>query len=340
MKLSHRQQIFFLRHIGSMLMKGYSLSESLLLISNHLPQKIAKELHECLKDLHEGNSIDVVFRRLSLPKEIIGYLYFADQYGNLTSGFLESSVLLEKKHHFFERLVKTIRYPLFLLVFAFGMSIAVKQFIVPQFNRLFFSMNVEIPLFSRLFFQFLQLVPGITLSILALFLICCFSFTLVYKKKPPLEQLQLLIRVPFIRTIVIFTYTHFFAVQLGSLLKGGLSVLDSLTIMHEQSHMKFYQEEAKEMKNRLQNGEQLDVIIKERKWFESQMHVSVAHGQASGNLPEELHQYSEWILSILEQKINRIVSIIQPLAFLFIGVFVVLLYVSLMVPIYGMMNVL
>ncbi|MCU0095429.1 hypothetical protein N7917_12060 [Bacillus sp. OR9] len=53
-----------------------------------------------------------------------------------------------------------------------------------------------------------------------------------------------MLRIPLVKTFLILKHSHYFATQLSSLLHGGLSVLEALTIMMEQKYHPFFQYEA------------------------------------------------------------------------------------------------
>ena len=106
-----------------------------------------------------------------------------------------------------------------------------------------------------------------------------------------------------------------FSTQLSGLLHGGLSVQEALTIMMKQKYHPFFQYEADRIERQLIAGEPLQSIIDKSGYYEKELSYIITHGQANGNLANELGDYSELIIEKVEQKIKRMSFVIQPILF-------------------------
>lgn len=90
--------------------------------------------------------------------------------------------------------------------------------------------------------------------------------------------------------------------------------------------------------NRLSAGEQLHTIIEKRGFYEKELPLVILHGQANGQLSRELYTYSQLIIEKLEQTIIKIITFIQPAIYGFVGVIVLFVYLSMLLPMYKMME--
>ena len=79
-------------------------------------------------------------------------------------------------------------------------------------------------------------------------------------------------------------------------------------------------------------------IIAKSGYYEEELSYIITHGQANGNLAIELGDYSDLIMEKMEQKIKRMLVIIQPILFTCIGAIVVLMYLAMIMPMFQMMN--
>lgn len=66
----------------------------------------------------------------------------------------------------------------------------------------------------------------------------------------------------------------------------------------------------------------------------------VGHGQANGRLARELYTYSQFVLERLEDKTMKWLLMIQPAAYITVGITVLIMYLSMIMPMYHMMEAL
>ncbi len=113
---------------------------------------------------------------------------------------------------------------------------------------------------------------------------------------------------------------------------------EALTIMMKQKYHPFFQYEAARIERQLIAGEPLQSIIDKSGYYEKELSYIITHGQANGNLANELGDYSEHIIEKVEQKIKRMLFVIQPILFTCLGVIVILMYLAMIMPMFQMMN--
>ncbi|MFC0269983.1 competence type IV pilus assembly protein ComGB [Metabacillus herbersteinensis] len=333
-----KEQALILGRLSNLLEKGYTLNEALVFLElNEKGQKKA-DLSSCIKHLSSGNSFRYALTELKFHRDVISYLYFAEQHGDMEFALREGSDMLNKKTIQVEKLKKILRYPLFLIFTVVIIVSIVQSVISPQFQQLYQSMRLE-PSLSTLFlliiFDLSKLSLILLLILVILFTIYYFAF---FKKKQADEQMLLLLKIPILKkTIKMFT-SYFFALQLSNLLRGGLSTFDSLKIFESQSILPFYRIEAGYLIDRLKKGDRLDKIIQLRPFFERELAHVILHGQANGQLPRELYTYSQFVIDQLENKVIKAISIVQPTIFALVGIIILVVYLSMLLPMYQMIE--
>ncbi len=145
-------------------------------------------------------------------------------------------------------------------------------------------------------------------------------------------------KLPLYGPITIKFCSQYFAMQLSQLLRGGLSVHESLSVFENQMHIPLLQVEATQMKKELRGGESLSSIIDSRSYFEEELSKTIAFGSANGELSRELYYYTKLSSEALEDHINRRLAIIQPTVFITIGIIIMAIYLAIMQPIFQMLN--
>lgn len=325
--------------LSTLLKQGYTLSDGIELLALTLQNETqTKALYNIIEQLRNGSPIHVAFEQLHLPNDILAYLYFAERYGDMITGLHEAGKLYLKREEMKEKLLKLLRYPLFLIWFVIILSFIMVQHLFPHFKGIYSSISLELPLITRLFLQFIDFIP---LFLLMIFL--CFSYLLYfywwkYRRWSPHKQVSTILKIPVFSQIVRTILTYFFALQLSGLLKGGMQISQALQIFMNQNKIPFFRDEVQYLISDLQQGESLVNVLRNRTFFTPEFANIVLHGQQQSQLDKELSIYSEMLFQQLESKAKRFIMIVQPSIFMVVGVIVIVMFAALFMPMFELIN--
>lgn len=328
----------FLLRLGTLMEQGYTLSEGIGFLKYHQKPQVREIIDGLSQKLREGEPFHEVLAMAGFSGDVLGYLYFSEQHGDLAFALKEGGEMLQRREGFKGRFQKLVRYPLFLLWLAVMLVIFMMNFLFPQFRSLYRSLDLDFPWFTRLFLELISMAPAILTVCLALAGAAFLYYILRFRRLSPHKQVFLLMHIPLLHSFLPIVITQYFTIQLSCLLKGGLSIRESLTIFEKQDHLVFFQQEAVQMKGFLRNGERFEDILKHKSFYAKELSEVVAHGQTNGNLAKELFHYSELLLELLESKVTRWISMLQPALFGCIGTVVLGMFVSMLLPIFNLMN--
>jgi competence protein ComGB len=332
------EQAVFLKRLGELLDKGYSLPQGIEFLKVQLSERWKIDLQQCLEKLKDGYSLEDALAHIPFRRDTLSYLYFAEKHGNLAFALIESANMLEKKIENMKKFKKLIQYPLFLMLFLLSMMYVIERILLPQFKNVYATMNVKSTILVDVLFFFSSLGPMLMFFVITLAGMLVIFYFVYFKKMPPHTQMDLLLKLPLIRNITIKMNSHYFSFQLSNLLRAGLSIFESLQLFEAQSLLPFYKKEAEEMMELLKAGEKLEDIVFSRQYYEKQLSYVIAHGQANGNLANALYHYSQFVLERLEDEVNVKIIFLQPTLFLSIGGFVILMYLAIFIPMFQMLN--
>lgn len=333
-----REQALYLSRIGNLLDQGYSFEQASQFLQFQLPEKHSKDISAIIESCKQGETLYTAFSQVGFHKDILGYIYFAEQHGDISFALREGSAMLQRKLKHLEKGKKLIRYPLALLLFVGFMFTMIEKILLPQFESLFTSMSYKQTLISTILLRLPELNRYVLLIVGVLLFICLAYYFLHFQKRTPVEKMKLLLKIPIFKKITIMFNSHFFSVQLSNLLKGGLSIFQALTMFEQQHHSPFFREEAKEMKQLLRAGNRFEDILRVREFYEDDLAMVIAHGQSNGNVASELQHYSQYVMEKVEEKMTRILAVVQPILFAFIGIIIMLMYGAIMVPMFQLLN--
>ncbi|KAF0818408.1 MULTISPECIES: competence type IV pilus assembly protein ComGB [unclassified Cytobacillus] len=337
-KWTIQEQGLFLKNTGELLSRGYPLSEALESLVHQLPSKRKHEITECLSQLREGFPFYQILATMNFNKNLIGYVFFAEQHGGLASAFLEGSEMVLRKGKDIEKLKKLMAYPIFLMLITAFLFIFVDNVLLPRFSSLFVSMQLQPNFFTKAVYLFGDFLP-----LLFLILVCSLAGLLIYycarfRKLSPIQQKRILVRVPAAGHFLRLYYTHFFAVQLSYLLNGGLSIHEALSLFEKNDKQPFYSALGKAVKIKLREGNKLEDILMSFPFFEKELANIIRHGQKNGRLDQELTFFSRHCLRKMEENTEKLLKIIQPTLYMFIGFLIVSMYLAVLLPMFHLLE--
>ncbi|WNF37791.1 competence type IV pilus assembly protein ComGB [Bacillaceae bacterium IKA-2] len=336
---SNLKKAEFLIRIGGLLKQGYTISESMELFLKYEKERVKPLLNYLLKDLKKGQTFSDALAVFQLPSNIISFVYFSEQYGNLAKGLIDSGQLLKKEEENKQKLQKLIKYPILLIWMLLFFIIIMYQFVFPQFQLLFATINADLPIVTKVLLLFIeQFSVSILIIVFLLVSIFFLYYALIFRKKDIVFKANTISKIPLVGNYYQTMLTYFFATNLSCLIKSGMAIYGALTIFKEREKLGYMSEAAKRLISKLEEGETLhDTLLADTLYLEGLAYI-VEHGQSNGRLDQELDYYSNWLLIEFEEKLMKLMMVIQPVLFLIIGLIILLMFASLLLPIFSIMS--
>ncbi|KHF37765.1 competence type IV pilus assembly protein ComGB [Halalkalibacter okhensis] len=324
--------------IGRLLEQGYPIEVALTFIQLHVMKRTREQFETVIVNLKEGHSVHESFRFFDMPKSIKSFLYFYEHQGKLADGFKHAGNLLRYREKTIYELSKLLRYPIALLFFCFVVLLLMFQFVLPHFRSYFTMLAESPPFFTSIFLTFLFNLPYLFCGlVLFLLLISILIFSKV-KRFTPYERTVKLLSLPIGRLYVKTVITYFFSLQLGRLIRTGMSLQQALKQFEYQDYLPFLQQESVQMLHELDRGHSFEEIVKSKDYLRNELSFVIDNGERTGFLGSDLEQYSDILYLELEDSIQRVMNLVQPLLFVIVGGVVFLLFIITMLPLFQMLG--
>ncbi|MBH9967429.1 competence type IV pilus assembly protein ComGB [Rossellomorea oryzaecorticis] len=329
----------FLKRTGDLLEKGYTFSEAidfLLVPGRNGSIKLKKRI---TNSLQKGEPLSSIFdRQFNMPKQVSAQIYFAEHHGEMGATLKEAGDYLLKMSEGRQKLVKVLQYPLFLVMIAIMLMVLLRRILFPRFQSLYHSLGYDQSDNYSYLFWFIESFPSYFLGFI-LIVATIIPFIYLFRNKLfQVSHITFLIRFPLLSFFIKHGQTHFFARELSFLLKNGVSITESLKIIERQTYRPVLQYISKKLLDGLKEGRPLYDCTSKISFFQEELSYVVSHGQKNGRLADELKMYSEICIAELEEKGNKILKYIQPAIFTFVGLFIMAIYFSIMMPLFQMMQ--
>jgi general secretion pathway protein F len=211
-------------------------------------------------------------------------------------------------------------------------------FVVPRLTQVFEEMGEDLPLLTRMligisgFFgswRFLVFLVVLVAAIVALRV-----NTRRGRGRYVLDRLRL--RLPLAGTLIRKLAVARFARTLGTLLAGGIPVLRSLDIVQGVVGNAVIAQAVGEARERIGEGASLSDELRRSQEFPPIVVHMVAVGEASGSLEEMLFNIADTYDTEVELATSKLISLLEPLMIVLMGVIVGFIVLSVLLPIFEM----
>jgi type IV pilus assembly protein PilC len=148
-----------------------------------------------------------------------------------------------------------------------------------------------------------------------------------------------LLRLPIISGITAKVNMARFSRTLSSMIASGISIVEALEIISNTLGNTYYKESTKEACQYIQKGVELSEIIgRYDNLYQPLMVHMIEVGEETGTLESTLKQVAEFYEGEIEQITSNMSSIIEPILMLIMGGAVGFFAVSMLQPMYGIME--
>lgn len=322
-KFSTAKKAEYLILISKLLKNGFSLSDSINCLRLLDDEKNVFDL--VYRDLRQGKMISQSLIHFNLPTVIYNQLIIAQNHGKLAQALEQTGTLLQSQSKQKNKFKELLAYPAFILMFLITMLIGMKLYIVPQLAVAGGSQEIDL---------FLGLI------LLALFLIALSTLFLVafLRKKDEYARALFLVKLPFIGKIY-RSFFHFLILQgLGMQLANGMN-LQSICENNNHFQKGSIQEHlATKFINNLISGKSLLTLVEKEPLLPKQLRIILQAGESGTALAQDILLMSELKFEETQRNLKKLLGLVQPILFAIIAVVIVVTYLIVLLPIYGMMK--
>lgn len=335
--LSRKDQPKFLYKLSTLLQEGYTLNDSIrMLIPHHLAhmEQIEEKIHQ---QLLEGKGLCDVLRMIGIQEQYVMSLYVAEQSGTTIAALQMIATMMNKEAGNREQVLKLISYPLFLFIFLVVLFICFRTFFLPNMEAMMLQKDQTNQIQLTISALLLHLPDYLIVSV-----ICIVGIILLFlrytKQKQTGEKLLIYFKIPIVNQVLRLQLTKQIAFELGSLLEAGFTLQSALHLLANQQHQKMIAYIAQDVLDEISKGESLSVAISLNPYVHKEFYPFVVHGEQGGNLGKELQILNEFMNERMGERVEQILKFMQPILFGIIAICILGAYISIMLPMYKMID--
>ena len=335
-----KEKLFFTQHLSIMLKAGISLSVALNTLSKQTTNKyFIKILTDVSAKVEKGGTFASA---LKLYPKIFGELFISmidagELSGNLENVLGQLYIQMKKEHKLISKVKGALTYPAVIIVAMFGIGTFLMIVVVPKITAMFEDFNAELPLPTKILIAISDaLVQHGIISLISflVFVVAIVKILKTYKGKYIFQAI--LLKMPIISPIIKKINLARFARNISSLLKTDIMIIKSFQITANVLGNLHYRKAIEEMAQKIKKGGKLNEVIKiNPKLFPPVVAQMIAVGEETGELDNILIELAEFYEEEVDQIMENLPAIIEPLLILFLGVGVGGVAVSIIMPMYS-----
>lgn len=341
--VSLKEKVIFLSQLTMMLKSGLPLVEALEALKEQTSNKQFVEIiDEISIAIRGGKSLSESMQKYPnvFPSLYIGVISSGEKSGKLDEVTDRLAKQMQKDDDLYSKIKNALMYPAVILVAIAGVLTLVLVYIMPQVKKIFDDMNITLPLLTRMILgvssfteHFWWLIILIIIGIIIIFrsLLNNYAFKYAWDRM----QLSLPIFGPFIKKIYMSRFTS----NLATLVSAGLPMLEALDTTKGVVSNVIYQNAMERIYKDIENGVQFSASLKKEKVFPAMIAQLVNIGEKSGKLDLVLTDLSDFFDKEVENITRNLTTLLEPILTIIMGIGVALVVASVILPIYGLVNV-
>jgi len=342
--LNLADKVFLTKYLALMLKVGTDLFSAIdILIQDFESGPARRFLFETRSNLEQGKPFWSTFANHPeyFSSVVTNLIKAGETSGNLEATLNQVSINLERDRNLQTKVKSSLVYPAILLMTSVAMVIFLVTFAVPKLGEMFLSTGQTIPVYTRIVLSsgmFLNRNIFIVFPLLIAIPIALFYyFTKTQKGKEKFASFME--KIPVARDLVEKMALERFASVLSSLIKAGMPIIEAIEVTAGAvGHPKYEAALLRISKKHLTQGISMGNSFKKETIFPAVVSNLLAIGEKAGHTEEILKTLSTFYETEIDAALKILVSLLEPVLLMFLGVIVGGIALSLIVPVYQLVG--
>jgi type IV pilus assembly protein PilC len=341
-RIPTQEFMVFNQEIAALLKAGLPLLQALELMLERMRHPHFKAVLTDIRDrVKSGEDLSEAF---AAHGEMFPRLYPATLKAGERSGELESVIrrfirymklLLDARR----RVVSAMVYPAVLVCTSIAMIIIMAIYVVPKFMGFFEELDAELPLITRIVLAASGFVTDnwpVILIVLASGIIFLRTWGRTPSGRVALDRIK--IKFPVIGPVLHRFALAEFCRSLATLLSGGIPLVPAFEIAVASVGNSYVRDQIEPNIQMVREGKPFHEALEKSEVFTDMSIDMVKVGEATGSLDDMLTNVSDFLDEQIETRMQRLLSLVEPLMLVFMGIIIAILLIAIYLPMFSMLG--
>lgn len=344
--IHHLQQISFTditymtRQFSIMLNAGLTLIDSLEILKKQATKMVMKDMLADLdKTLREGRNFSQALGKYPshFSNFYIALVRSGEASGKLDIILAKLAENLEFQKEFKSKIRNALIYPVVIFSAMIIMIFVLLTFVVPRLTELYSNFQIELPentqrliaVSSFLEAYWIYVIAGVAAVIAGL---------IKFIKTPQGKRIfdTVILHIPVfgnvVKTAALVDATRTLSILIGS----GVPILDGLAIVVDVNSNVLFKDAFQRVKDKVEKGLSIGGAMSNETIFPDSLIQMTIVGQQTGHLDETLEKVSNYYQTESELAVKGLLTMIEPLILIILGITVGFLVMSVITPIFSL----
>src|SRR5215467_5380221 len=337
-KVSGNDFLILNQQFNTLIKAGLPILKALDLLATRATAPKLRPIISQIRDrVREGKSLSEAVDEAGVFSKVYSTAILAGEKSGNLSGVLEYYIAYQKvSTGVKKKIASALVYPTLLIVAATCIVTYLVTFVVPKFGMLYRDLNVELPTPTKVLIAITVDYRNYILGLIALVALTVMGiFFWSRSEQGGLAFDKLKFRVPVIGPTLLKFQVAQFCRTLATLLTGGTPLVAALSTAADSIGSRLVKGTVLQATQMVREGESLHGALSANQVMPEMALDMIEVGESSGALAPMLNSVAEFFEEEVSLKLGALVSLIEPLILIFMGLLVAGILISLYLPIFS-----
>lgn len=329
--------------LSLMLDSKINLTDSIdILIKNKKDKNLIEFLKILKYSFSNGKSIRENLKNFNVDNLIISFLENLQNSGNCALNLKALNSLLKQNEEIKKSFMKALSYPIVLSMALFLSLFTIFTFVLPKFKTIFFQVQTELPMATKVLLFFDDFLQNYFLILMIIFFLLFLFFLYFYTNNDSFQKYLDKIFVEnlfLIKDVYLSMQFYKLFLVIDIMLKSNYEFHKALISSKILLKNKYLLDKISIIDISLQNGKSINESFFRTKIFDDIVLNLINTGEVTNSLDVTIYEIKEIYKNRFYEKINLLISLIQPIFLLIIMGLILWIVLGIFLPIWDMGNI-
>ncbi|NPV83796.1 MAG: type II secretion system F family protein [Candidatus Aminicenantes bacterium] len=342
-RLKPAEFILFNQELVALLKAGYPVLKSLELVEKRVENPFLLDIiRQVEAEVRGGKTLSEAFSPYEnlFSKVYTASLMAGERSGNLPGSlarYIQYAKIIDQTR---SRVRSALLYPTLLVIFSAILIGLLVGLVLPRFATFYADFGAQLPGLTRFLLRLAIFIRANLLWFGLLFLALIITYLVIRRRDSFIVfKDRLKLRLPFSRFLVSDSAVALYSRTLGLLLEAGITLLSSVSVAAFSVPNRFISSRLLSVADSLKNGLSLYDSLQKAGVLPQLAMDMIRIGESSANLPGMLAEVADFYDERLRDRIQTLVSLIEPVIIIFIGLVAAGMILSIYLPIFNIIRI-
>lgn len=337
-KVKNKDIVILSRQIATLFEAKVSALRVFRLLAGEAERPLLRDvLNEVADDLQGGSSIS---KALSQHPEAFSIFYAnmvraGEESGKLDETFLYLADYLDRVYETTSKVRSAMVYPIFVIITFIGVMVLMLTTVIPGLSAILIESGQEVPLYTKVVLGLSAFVVNYGIFFLIILVgICVFFWRYGMSEKGAIALDRVKLSFPIIGKLFRTLYLSRIADNMNTMLSAGIPMLRAVEITSTVIGSKVYENILNEAAEGIKAGSSMSDSLSKFEEIPGILIAMIRVGEETGELGHILKILATFYEREVRNTVDALVSLIEPLLIIMLGLGVGFLLAAVLIPIY------